>query len=88
MTSRAFLNKPKTRRRLRNNLPMLPSAPEQGEANIQGTDDALSATIVDALRQQAGECWTVPPGAREANITVKVRFYLNPDGTCSACRKC
>ena len=33
------------------------------------------------LRQKLAGCWSVPPGAREANITVKVRFFLNPDGS-------
>ncbi len=55
--------------------------PELAEANLQGTDDSLSADIVDALRQKLKECWSVPPGAREANIIVKVRFTLNPDGS-------
>jgi outer membrane biosynthesis protein TonB len=54
---------------------------EQGEANLQGTDDRLAATFVEALVQRIRECWTVPPGAREANIVVKVRFGLNPDGS-------
>ncbi len=68
-----------------------PAAPEQpsevaadpapGEANLQGTDDRISADIVDALVQKLRECWTVPPGAREAKIVVQVHFLLNPDGT-------
>ena len=41
----------------------------------------LSATAIDALRSRIQECWSVPPGAREANITVRVRFQLNTDGT-------
>ncbi len=55
--------------------------PDLAEANLQGTDDTLSADIVDALRQKLASCWSVPPGAREANIIVKVRFTLNPDGS-------
>jgi hypothetical protein len=57
------------------------SEPVQGEANLQGTDDRLSATIIEALVQKIRECWTVPPGAREANIIAKVHFGLNTDGT-------
>ena len=57
------------------------SQPVQGEANLQGTDDQLSATIIEALVQKIRECWTVPPGAREAEIVVKVHFGLNTDGS-------
>ncbi len=56
-------------------------APDQAEANLQGTDDQLSATIIEALVQRIRQCWTVPPGAREANVVVKVQFGLNPDGS-------
>jgi outer membrane biosynthesis protein TonB len=57
------------------------SQPAKGEANLQGTDDQLSATIIEALVQRIRECWTVPPGAREAEIVVKVQFGLNTDGS-------
>ena len=77
----AFLNKTDDQK----TAPLQPAevagAPEQGAADIQGTDDALAATLVDALRQKLAGCWSVPPGAREANITVKVRFFLNRDGS-------
>ena len=77
----AFLNKMDDQK----TAPLQPAevagAPEQGAADIQGTDDALAATLVDALRQKLAGCWSVPPGAREANITVKVRFFLNRDGS-------
>jgi len=57
------------------------SQPALGETNLQGTDDQLSATIIEALVQRIRECWTVPPGAREAEIVVKVHFGLNTDGS-------
>lgn len=57
------------------------SQPVAGETNLQGTDDQLSATIIEALVQAIRECWTVPPGAREAEIVVKVQFGLNTDGS-------
>ncbi len=57
------------------------SQPVQGETNLQGTDDQLSATIIEALVQRIRECWTVPPGAREAEIVVKVQFGLKTDGS-------
>lgn len=56
-------------------------APAKGEANLQGTDDQLSATAIAALRQRIEQCWSVPPGAVEANIIPKVHFQLNSDGT-------
>ena len=56
-------------------------APAKGETDLQGTDDQLSATILQALVQRIRECWVVPPGAREASIIVKLRFALNPDGS-------
>lgn len=54
--------------------------PEKSAKNVQGEDAELAATLIDALRQRLSECWTVPPGAREAAITVKVQFNLSPDG--------
>ena len=33
--------------------------------------------------QKIRECWIIPPGAREANITVKVRIMLAEDGSVS-----
>jgi TolA protein len=54
--------------------------PETGKNNVQGEDAALAATLIDALRQRLSECWTVPPGAREAQVQVKVRFNLARDG--------
>ncbi|MBL8906339.1 MAG: hypothetical protein JNM20_06660 [Rhizobiales bacterium] len=56
-------------------------APKQGEFNMSGVDAQLAATIADALRKRLSECWAAPAGAREAQIVVKVRFSLNPDGT-------
>lgn len=55
--------------------------PDRAEANLQGTDDSLSADIVDALVSRVKECWTVPPGAREAKMSIRIHFQLNPDGS-------
>jgi len=55
--------------------------PTQGERDLQGKDQALSATTIAAFVQKIRECWVIPPGAREANITVKVRIQLNQDGS-------
>jgi len=56
-------------------------SPAQGENEAQGDDAEVAATLIDALRSKLAECWTVPPGAREASITVKVRFNLRRDKT-------
>ena len=55
--------------------------PEQGMTDIQGTDDALAAAIGDALVSQVKRCFTVPPAARELDISIRVRFQLNQDGS-------
>lgn len=57
----------------------IPKVRTQGRVQI--TDEALNENLADALRQKLAGCWSVPSGAREADITVKVRFSLNPDGT-------
>ena len=54
--------------------------PTQAEANLQGNDDAIAATMVDKLRDRLKKCWNVPPGAREAEITVRVKFRLDQAG--------
>lgn len=77
----AFLNKIDDESTAPVETSTLDGAPAKGEANLQGTDDQLSATIIEALVQRIRQCWTVPPGAREANVVVKVHFGLNPDGT-------
>ncbi len=77
----AFLNKIDDESTAPVETSQLDGAPAQGEANLQGTDDQLSATIIQALVQRIRECWVVPPGAREASIVVKLRFGINPDGT-------
>lgn len=79
----AFLNKTDDKR----TAPLKPKTetgtPKQGEFNLSGEDDSVAATIADAIRQRLAKCWNIPPGAREAQISVKVRFQLNPDGTVS-----
>jgi colicin import membrane protein len=57
--------------------------PTKGERDLQGKDQALSATTIAAFVQKIRECWIIPPGAREANITVKVRIMLAEDGSVS-----
>lgn len=60
---------------------MIDGDPAPGERDLQGKDQALSATTISAFAQKIRECWVIPPGAREGNITVKVRIQMNPDGS-------
>lgn len=55
--------------------------PTSGERDLQGKDQTLSATTIAAFVQRIKECWVIPPGAREGDITVKIRIQLNLDGT-------
>jgi outer membrane biosynthesis protein TonB len=79
----AFLNKTDDK----HTAPLKPKTetgtPKQGEFNLSGEDDAVAATIADAIKQRLAKCWNIPPGAREAQINVKIRFQLNPDGSVS-----
>ncbi len=79
----AFLDKTDEKR----TAPLKPQVeagtPKQGEFNLSGMDQSVAATLRDALSQHLYKCWDVPPGAREADIQVKVHFFLNADGTVS-----
>ncbi len=55
--------------------------PAEGEKNLQGKDQSLSATAISAFVQRIRECWNIPPGAQEGNVTVRIRVQINPDGT-------
>jgi len=55
--------------------------PRRGPADMAGTDAALSADLVDALRQKVESCWNVPAGVRDAEgLRVRVRFQMSPEG--------
>ena len=56
-------------------------SPKQATKDNQGTDAAMSAAIVDALVSKVKTCMHVPPAARDANIAVRIHFFLNQDGT-------
>ena len=77
----AFLNKVDDDKTSPAETSSVDGAPAKGEVNLQGTDDQLVGTIVDALVSKVRQCWNVPPGAREANLTIRVHFALNADGT-------
>jgi TolA protein len=75
----ALLNKENDERTAPKKTGDTDGSPAQGNTEAQGDDAEVAATLIDALRSRLSECWTVPPGAREANITVKVRFNLRKD---------
>jgi len=79
----AFLNKTDDKRTAPQKPQDEAGTPKQGEFNLSGKDNGVAATIADAIKQRLAKCWNIPPGAREAEINVKVRFQLNPDGTVS-----
>lgn len=54
--------------------------PEKAEQDTQGSDDAVSATIIDGLRQRFSECWDVPPSVRESKETVDLSWKMTKDG--------
>jgi outer membrane biosynthesis protein TonB len=56
------------------------ATPDKGEKAMAGSDDAIAATLLDALTSKVRECMTVPPAARDADISVLVHFSLTPDG--------
>lgn len=58
--------------------------PAKAEKTMQGSDAEMMATIGDAFLQKVKECWTIPPGAVEANIAVQIHFVMNPNGTFTA----
>ena len=40
------------------------------------------AGIIDAIRHQIQQCWSVPAGARDAeNLIVRIKVFLNSDGS-------
>jgi TolA protein len=54
--------------------------PEKAEQDIQGNDEAMSATIIDGLRQRFSECWDVPPSVRESKETVDLKWSMTKQG--------
>jgi len=57
------------------------SSAAKGTKTADGSDNEISATILDAFIQKVKSCWAVPPGAIEANVSVQIHFQLNLDGS-------
>lgn len=81
LNSDALLNKENEEKTTNASAATTDGNPAKGEANLQGKDQGLSATAIAAFVQRIRECWVIPPGAREGNITVKVRIQMNQDGS-------
>jgi TolA protein len=54
--------------------------PEQAEKDVQGSDDAMSATIIDAMRAKLAECWSIPPSVRENKDVVTLQWNMSKNG--------
>jgi colicin import membrane protein len=55
-------------------------APKKAEKAMAGADDAIAATLLEALVSKVKQCFVVPPAARDTDISVRVRFQLDQDG--------
>jgi outer membrane biosynthesis protein TonB len=77
----AFLNKEDIERTAPQKPTDKTGNPDKAEANAQGSDDALAATLVDALVSKVRGCFNVPAAARDADISVRVKFQLAEDGS-------
>jgi TolA protein len=54
--------------------------PDKAEKDVQGADDAMSATIIDAMRQKLSECWSIPPSVRENKDVVTLQWNMSKNG--------
>jgi hypothetical protein len=54
-------------------------SPKKAEKAMAGADSAISATLIEALVSRVKQCFTVPPAARDADITVPINFTLAED---------
>lgn len=77
----ALLNKENEEKSTNASEATVDGQPVGGERDLQGKDQTLSATTIAAFVQRIKECWVIPPGAREGDITVRIRIQLNLDGS-------
>jgi outer membrane biosynthesis protein TonB len=77
----ALLNKENEEKSTNASEATVDGQPVRGERDLQGKDQTLSATTIAAFVQRIKECWVIPPGAREGDITVRIRIQLNLDGS-------
>jgi outer membrane biosynthesis protein TonB len=59
-----------------------PEPQAQAQPQPQRLGESLSMSELDLIRRQFERCWNPPAGARDAaNLVVRVRVSLNPDGS-------
>jgi len=57
-------------------------APPAAQPPQNLSDQPLTMSEIDAIRQQISRCWNIPAGARDAeNLVVEIRAMFNPDGS-------
>jgi outer membrane biosynthesis protein TonB len=56
-------------------------SPKLAENDAQGNDQVVTATLINALTSKVKGCFNVPPAARDADISVRIHFLLNQDGS-------
>ncbi len=76
----AFLNKEDGERTTQVNSKEAGS-PKKAEKAMAGADASVSATLIEALVSRVKQCFTVPPAARDADISVPISFALAEDGS-------
>jgi colicin import membrane protein len=77
----AFLNKTDDEKAAPTKSADKAGSPDKGEKAMSGADDAIAATLLDALTTKVRQCFTVPPAARDVDINVPVHFKLAEDGS-------
>ena len=77
----ALLNKDKGEHTAPQKPAKATGAPKLAAKDTSAEDAAMTATIIDALTSKVKTCFTVPPAARDANISVRIHFRLNQDGS-------
>ena len=62
------------------------AAPTQQRSPTQSNlQEPMTISELDAIRQQFERCWSPPVGAKDAaNLIVRIRIQLNPDGSLRA----
>ncbi len=77
----AFLDKQKGEKTAPQKPKEKTGSPKLAAADAQGNDQVVTATLINALTSKVKQCFNVPPAARDANISVRIHFILNTDGS-------
>ncbi len=77
----AFLDKQKGEKTAPAKPPKETGSPKLAENDAQGEDQVVTATLINALTSKVKGCFNVPPAARDADISVRIHFLLNQDGS-------